>query len=147
MSKVYYSAMRKKPIDDVNRSYENGSVVYGYLILLLGIALLMIGYIWEYHQVLDLSEQLRQSKQNVVVLKEKNHTMQVEIAALSIRPRIQQIASKKLNLKHPPIRDVVWYENPTDRFRSFEDDHHFLVNAEVIKQFFSIDAVEARSSQ
>ncbi len=146
MAKVYYSAMRNTSISETHHERESGAVVYGYLVLLLGVAVLLIGYIWEYHQVLDLSEQLRQAKYSVVDLQDNNHTMTVEIAALTTRPKIQHIAETQLNLTLPPLQNVVWYTNPTDRFQSFDETNTFFANSEILNKIFTIGSVEARSS-
>lgn len=143
MSKVYYSSMRRSPLREETKQPENGAAVYGYLILLLTVAVLLIAYIWEYHQVLDLSEKIRTARVESKKLIESNHTMKVEIAALSTRSRIQRVASQKLELGYPEPAYVVWQQNPKDRFKSFETEESFFAKAGWIGQLFSIGSVEA----
>ncbi len=145
MSKIYYSSMRKFRDQKEKRRPESGVAVYGYLVLLLSIAVMLTGYIWEYHEVLKLSEQMRQYRLVIKQLNENNHTMQVEIAALSTRTRIQRMASQKLGLVYPKPEYVVWHRNPGDRFKTFDTDNSFFAKAAWLEHFLSIRNLEANS--
>lgn len=147
MAKIYYSSMRNKSFKPEQKNTQNGVVVYGYLILLVSFSILLIAYIWEYHEVLDLFEELRQKKLEIADLNEKTHMMSVEIAALCTRPRIQSIAMTKLNLSYPPLHNVVWYKNPNDRFNKYQEPDNFFARSKLFNQLFTIGSVEAGSSK
>ncbi|OQY29744.1 MAG: hypothetical protein B6244_02845 [Candidatus Cloacimonetes bacterium 4572_55] len=148
MSKVYYSSMRERPLEmEEERTPQSGVAVYGYLILLFSIAILLITYIWEYHQVMDISDQIRQSGIQTTRLQEMNHTMIVEIAGLSTRSRVQRMASQGSNLAYPQPEYVIWSQNSRDRFRDFDNKSgSFLAGAgDWLTQFLSTRSVEANS--
>ncbi len=148
MTRVYYSAMRKKAAPmERQRTRESGVAVYGYLVLLLSVAILLIAYIWEYHRILDLSEHVRNAKVEVRKLTEANHALSVEIAALSSRTRIERVAQQTLKLNHPNPQYVFWHENPGDRFKIFNTDDSILARADKwMHQMLTIGTVEAKQT-
>ena len=74
--------------------------------------------------------------------------MNVEIAALSTRSRIQHLATTKLNLIYPEPQQVVWHQDSRDRFRNFDTNESLLVNAnEILDQILTIGTVEANDTR
>ena len=86
----------------------NGAVVLGLIIV---IAIIMMGLVWQKVKVAQLSQETKQLENQVAFFKERNVKLGGQLLTLSNETRIVNIARNKLNMNFPPIKKIACSSN------------------------------------
>lgn len=107
--------LRKKSIivelDEVQK--ELGKPINGLavLVMILIIAFLMVGLVWQKVKVTQMAQEIDQLEKQLTYYKETNEKLQGQALSLSNETRIVTIAREKLNMVFPPYEFVPLSEN------------------------------------
>ena len=83
-------------------------LVWG-LFLILFIAL---GFVWQRVYVLKLSQEVKSLREEVAEVEKRYKYLNIEIASLSSRERIESIAANDLNLTYPQPEKIIYLNEP-----------------------------------
>lgn len=113
--KTQVSVLRS--LNEVNTKVAKGTHISITMVIIILIAGIMIGFIWQKVKIAQLVDQVEDLRKQEQLLKERNEKKRAEVLNLLNDSRIIKIAEKKLNMVFPPYEIVLL----PDDFKSQEE--------------------------
>ncbi len=112
------------------------------------ILFIALGCVWQRVYVLKLSQEVKSLREEVAEVEKRYKYLNIEIASLSSRERIESIASNDLNLTYPQPEKIIYLNEPL--ITSPDEQKHTFVLWEKFKNvtnqfpFVTEEKVEAK---
>ena len=106
-----------RSLNEVNTKVAKGTHISVTMLIIILIAGLMIGFIWQKVKIAQLVDQVEDLRKQEQLLKERNEKKRAKVLNLLNDSRIIKIAEKKLNMVYPPY-EIVFLP---DDFKSQEE--------------------------
>jgi len=99
-----------KSLNDVNTTVARGTHIFTIMSIIIFIAGLMIGFIWQKVKIAQLVEEIEKLRKEELILRERNEKKRAIVLNLLNDSRILNIAEKELHMINPPF-EIVYLPN------------------------------------